>query len=356
MAISHRENLMKLWRREGYEHVPVEFKLCPALAEKFEKRYDHDHKSYADHFNFPFRNLKIKFKPQDIDWSVYYPGVKFNPGTRISAWGVAREPHPGSMHMHRMHHPMKDFTSIEQFQAYPYPENNESALDSLTEDVESIHAQGLAVCGPMGSLWENAWFLRSMEELMMGMFDGSEIASYHLNRVTDITCGRAAILAKSGVDFVHMGDDIGMQSSIMMSEEMYREWLKPLLTRLVKTVKDINPEILFSYHSCGYIEPFIPDLIEAGIDILNPIQPESMSFEKIHAEYGDVLSFWGTIGTQTTMPLGSPEEVRKEVFKSLKIAGSKGGLLCTPTHLLEPDVPWQNIEAYVKACRDFDIK
>jgi uroporphyrinogen decarboxylase len=194
-----------------------------------------------------------------------------------------------------------------------------------------------------------------MEELMMDMLDGNEKASYHFNKVTDITCGRAAILAKAGVDFVHMGDDIGMQSSIMMSEEMYREWLKPLLVRLVKTVKDINPEILFSYHSCGYIEPFIPDLIEAGIDILNPIQPESMSFEKIHAEYGDVLSFWGTIGTQTTMPLGAPEEVRKKVFEHLEIAGAKGGLLCAPTHLLEPDVPWENIEAYVQACSDFRI-
>jgi len=353
MALSQRENLMKLWRREGYEYVPVQFIFCPALVKEFKKHYgDIEH---ADYFNFPYRDAPLNFKKQNIDWSVYYPGVEFNPGTNFSSWGVAQEPHPGSMHMHRMHHPMKDFNSLEQFQAYPYPENNDLALDSLTEKVDSMHARGLAVCGGMGSLWENAWYLRSMEELMMDMFEGSEIASYHFNKVTDITCGRAEILAKSGVDFVHMGDDIGMQSSIMMSEEMYREWLKPLLTRLVKTVKYINPEILFSYHSCGYIEPFIPDLIESGIDILNPIQPESMSFEKIHAEYGDVLSFWGTIGTQSTMPFGTPEDVRKEVFKHLEIAGSKGGLLCTPTHLLEPDVPWENIEAYVQACHDFSL-
>ncbi len=353
MALSQRENLIKLWRREGFEYAPVQFNLCPALVKEFKKCYgDID---YQEHFNFPFRDARLDFKKQDVDWKIYYPGVKFNPGTDFSVWGVAQEPHPGSMHMHRMHHPMKGFTSLEQFQAYPYPENDECALDSLTREVEDIHSRGVAVQGGMGSLWESAWYMRSMEELMMDMFDGNEKASYHFSKVTDITCGRAAILAKAGVDFVHMGDDIGMQSSIMMSEEMYREWLKPLLVRLVKTVKEINPEILFSYHSCGYIEPFIPDLIEAGVDILNPIQPESMSFEKIHAEYGDVLSFWGTIGTQTIMPLGSPEQVRKEVFKHLKTAGGKGGLLCTPTHLLEPDVSWENIEAYVQACRDFSI-
>jgi len=351
MALSQRENLMKLWRREGYEYVPVQFSLCPALVKEFKKRYGDC--SSEDYFNFPFRNTGLNFKPQDIDWTVYYPGIKFNPGTNFTAFGVAQEPHPGSMHMHRMHHPMKDFTSLEQFQAYPYPETNDSEVVSLTAQVKSIHDQGLAASGYAGSLWENAWYLRSMEELMMDMFEGNEKASYHFERITGIICHRAALFAKAGVDFIHIGDDIGMQSSIMMSEEMYREWLKPLLVRLIKTVKDINPQILFSYHSCGYIEPFIPDLIEAGVDVLNPIQPESMSFEKLHAEYGNVLSFWGTIGTQTTMPLGSPEDVKKEVSRHLKIAGRKGGLLCAPTHLLEPDVPWKNIEAYVQACRDF---
>ncbi|MFA6716119.1 MAG: uroporphyrinogen decarboxylase family protein [Victivallaceae bacterium] len=353
MALSQRENLMKLWRREGYEYVPVHFLLCPALKEEFKKRCGDI--VYQDYFNFPFRYVGLGFKPQDIDWKVYYPGVEFNPGTTFSVFGVACEPHPGSMHMHRMHHPMKSFTSLEQFQAYPYPELDESGIDSLKAEVEYLHKRGLAACGCPGCLWENSWYMRSMEELMMDMFDGNEKASYHFKRITDITCGHAALLARAGVDFIHMGDDIGMQESIMMSEEMYREWLKPLQTRLVKTVKDINPEILFSYHSCGYIEPFIPDLIDSGIDILNPIQPESMSFEKIHAEYGDVLSFWGTIGTQTTMPFGTPEDVRKDVNKNLKIAGPKGGLLCTPTHLLEPDVLWENIEAYVQACHDFSL-
>lgn len=353
MALSQRENLMKLWRRDGFEYAPVNFNLCPILVEKFKKRYGNI--DYQDYFDFPFRIISPEFKQPNTDWSSYYPGIKFNPGTAFNAFGVAWEPHPGSMHMSRMHHPMKNFTSLEQFQAYPYPEQDDSELESLTARVGELHDKGLAVCGGPGSLWEESWYMRSMEELMMDMLDDNERASYHFNRVTDITCSRAAILAKAGVDFIHMGDDIGMQNSIMMSEEMYRKWVKPLLVRLVKAAKDINPGMLFSYHSCGYIEPFIPDLIEAGVDILNPIQPESMSFEKIHAEYGDVLSFWGTIGTQTTMPLGTPEDVRKKVFEHLKIAGAKGGLLCTPTHLLEPDVPWENIEAYTQACRDFSI-
>jgi uroporphyrinogen decarboxylase len=150
-----------------------------------------------------------------------------------------------------------------------------------------------------------------------------------------------------------MGDDIGMQCTIMMSVEMYREWLKPRLARVIKAAKDIKPDVLIQYHSCGFIEPFIPDLIEVGVDILNPIQPECMDFEKLHKEYGSTLSFNGTIGTQTTMPFGTAEEVRRVTLRNLEVAGAQGGLLVCPTHLLEPEVPWENVAAYVRACQEF---
>ena len=95
--------------------------------------------------------------------------------------------------------------------------------------------------------------------------------------------------------------------------------------------------------------------MEAGVEVLNPVQPECMDFAEIHAEYGKKLSFWGTVGTQSTMPFGTPDEVKAVVRRNLEIAGEAGGLLCTPTHLLEPEVPWENIEAYVEACREFRL-
>jgi uroporphyrinogen decarboxylase len=144
-----------------------------------------------------------------------------------------------------------------------------------------------------------------------------------------------------------------MQDSIMMSEGMYREWLQPRLAKVIAAAKAKKPDVLIFYHTCGFVEPLIPNLIEAGIDILNPVQPECMDFAEIHAEYGDRLSFNGTLGTQTTMPFGTPDEVRKTVLTNLEIAGPKGGLLCCPTHMLEPEVPWENIVAYVEACKEF---
>ena len=125
---------------------------------------------------------------------------------------------------------------------------------------------------------------------------------------------------------------------------------------MIQTAKAVNPDILISYHSCGYVEPFIPELIEVGVDILNPIQPECMDFKDIFDKYKRQISFNGTIGTQKLMPFGTPEEVKKEVKRNLDIAGEKGGLFCCPTHLLEPEVPWENIEAYVNACNNYKTK
>ncbi len=220
--------------------------------------------------------------------------------------------------------------------------------------MDEIHDKGQAVfVWQECTIWETAWYLRSMENLMTDMTMEDEKAGWLLDQITEKACYRAEIFAKQGADIIGLGDDIGMQESIMMSMEMYQQWLKPRLAKVIQTVKSVNPDILISYHSCGYIEPFIPELIEIGVDILNPIQPECMDFEEIHKKYGSQISFNGTIGTQKVMPFGNPEEVIKNVERNLNIAGEKGGLFCCPTHVLEPEVPWENIEAYVKACNEY---
>ena len=191
---------------------------------------------------------------------------------------------------------------------------------------------------------------------MMDMMMEKDKATALIDRVLEINIYRAIQFAKAGCDILYFGDDIGMQNSIMMSVDMYVEWFKPRLTRLIWEVKQVNPEIVVIYHSCGFIEPFIDHLIEAGVDVLNPVQPECMTFEEIHRKYGNRISFHGTIGTQTTMPFATPEEVYRETIRNLTLAGKKGGLLCAPTHLLEPEVPIANILAYVQACKDFIVK
>jgi uroporphyrinogen decarboxylase len=192
-----------------------------------------------------------------------------------------------------------------------------------------------------------------MEDLMMDMQGDEPAASFILDKITEEAVIRARSFVSAGADIIYLGDDIGMQRSIMMNLDLYRTWLKPRLKTVIDAAKKLNSDIIIMYHSCGYVTPFIEDLIEAGVDVLNPIQPESMNYREIVSAYGDRLSFHGCIGTQTLMPFGSPSEVKIAVRECLDTMGPKGGMMVAPTHVLEPEVPWENIIAYVEACREY---
>jgi len=353
--MGRRENLIRLYKRKGYDEVPVFFDLCPDLVQVYKNEVKSD-LAYDDYFGFPSKNVPDGIlENQDTQQFKKYYDFEMKPGTIIDPFGVAHEPgSEAARHMTQMHHPLKNCDSLEMMKEYPFPDFQNASYQHQAQEVKNIHNQDKVACGHMQmTIWETAWYIRGMEDLMMDMMTEDPMAEFLLDKITEISTKRAVEFTKANCDMLFLGDDVGMQNSTMMSEDLYCTWLKPRLKKIISEVKKINPQILIAYHSCGYIEPFIPHLIEAGVDILNPIQVECMDFKKIHSLYGDVLSFNGTIGTQKLMPFGTEEEIRKAVFENLEIAGEKGGLLCCPTHLLEPEVPWKNIMAYVNACKDF---
>ena len=347
-----RENIIGIFRRTGYEYAPVQLELCPSIEEAFRRKHGKD-KSCRESCNSSWKGCaRPKYLFETPDWKKFY-AEELKEGTNFDDYGVAWEP-GGTAHLRGMKNPLKNCSSLDQMRDYPFPDWTKTDFAPTEKSVKEIHSQGYAAMSYRAfQIWEQSWYIRGMEELMGDMCSDDPMAVYLFDKVTENNCHAAKMAARAGIDIMHTGDDIGMQKSIMMSVGMWREWIKPRLAKMIKTAKAENPNLIVSYHSCGYIKPFIEDLIEVGVDVLNPVQPECMSFQEIHAEYGDRLSFWGTIGTQTTMPFGKPEDVRREVLKNLETAGGKGGLLCAPTHLLEPEVPLENIEAYIKACADF---
>ena len=364
---SPRENLLRLYRREGYDEAPVGTHLCPALEAEFRRRHPEAAGDYLEFFGAPYR---ILYDPgfawnfdevwripgrEGVDWRRFYP-QGFAHAVQFDGWGVAHEHSPDAHHMTRMHHPLERAASTAELDAYPWPAFEAMDYSYLRPRVDAIHARGLAVfVWAECTIWETAWYLRGMENLFVDMGGDDPMAACLLDRITDLACFRAREFARAGADILGLGDDIGMQSAPMMSPGMYRAWLKPRLARVIAAAKAEKPDLLVSYHSCGYVLPFIDDLIEVGVDILNPVQPECMDFAEVHARFGDRLSFNGTIGTQQLMPHGTPEQVRAEVRRNLEIAGEKGGLFCCPTHMLEPEVPWANVEAYVEAVRSAGV-
>lgn len=353
--MTKKENLISIIKKQGFEEAPVSFILCPSLVETYKEKTGSE-ETYEAYFNMPWRTIEdLKLIDHDTEKYRSYYTFELKEGTEIDEWGVAHEPgSEAAMHMTYMRHPMKELTSMEQLASYPFPDYEHADASHQKAQCDAIHAKGLVAMGDMQcTIWERSWYLRSMEQLMMDMITDPKMATFIIDKVTDISIMRATSYVKAGADILFFGDDIGMQNSIMMSEDMYVTWFKPRLKKIIDAVRAINPEIIIFYHSCGFVTPFIPHLIDVGVDVLNPIQPECMSFEDIHAQYGDQIAFFGTIGTQTTMPFGTPEEVKAEVYKNLNLAGKKGGLICAPTHILEPEVPWENVLAYVEACAAF---
>ncbi|MCX7012086.1 MAG: hypothetical protein NTW86_05895 [Candidatus Sumerlaeota bacterium] len=359
-----RENLLSLYRRQGYEAAPVHFHLCPALERAFHDRHL-GQAPYDEVFQFPMRVIIDPGFPwvaetpgrvpsRDWDLGLYYdpPVAK---GARIDVWGVAHEPgSEAAHHMTCMRHPLERLDRLEDFQAYPWPDFERADWSFLPPEIARIHERGLAAQVWMEcTIWEVAWYLRRMDRLMTDMALEEERAVFLLDRITDLACSRIRKYAEAGADIIAVGDDVGMQRSIMMSQTMYRTWLKPRLAKVIEAAKSARPDVIIQYHSCGFVTPLIPDLIEAGVDVLNPVQPECMDFSELHSSFGRQIAFNGSLGTQTTMPFGSPADVRKTVLRNLEIAGDQGGLFCCPTHMLEPEVPWENVEAYVNACREF---
>ncbi|MBN2558843.1 MAG: hypothetical protein JXB33_08835 [Clostridia bacterium] len=355
MASTPRENLLSLYKKTGYSHAPVSFELCPLKVLEYRKKTGEIEKSYTEYFDFPEVYVSdLEFA--ELDRSAYLPYFKNNSNDiRIDKWGIGYE--KGSeacAHMEHFLHPMKDFTTLGEFEEYPYPAYLGAGTEHLKKEADAIHSRGYAAKASMAcTVWEIAWYLRSMEQLMSDMILDKDLAEYHLDRITEISCHRATAFAEAGVDIILTGDDVGMQDTLMMSEAMYCEWIKPRFAKILAAAKNANPGVLIEYHSCGYVEPLIPHFIECGIDILNPIQPECMDFRTLFKRHGHEISFKGTVGIQTTMPFGTPDDVRSVVKKNLDLAGPAGGLFCCPTHMIEPEVPWENIEAYVDACRSY---
>ena len=347
-----RENIIRTLRRDGFDSVPVDFVFCESQIEDFKERFGHD--DYRSFFGLSHRPVEIPIKKTYKNALDLYRREKLPEDVDIDEFGIGHS--KGSekaFHMTRMHHPLKG-ADHDEIKDYSFPVVDNSGISRFSDSVKDLHGRGLAAVGSMEmTIWEVSWYLRSMEELMIDMMTKNSNAEVLYNKATAFACERAIAYAKAGVDILSLGDDLGAQSAPLMAVELWEEWLKPCLAKVISAARSVNPEILIFYHSCGYITPFIDGLIETGVDILNPIQTESMDFNEIYDMAGDRVSFWGTIGTQKLLPFGSTEDVRETTISRLKKCGKNGGIVIGPTHMVEPEVPWENLMALVETTRSF---
>jgi len=353
--MNSRERLYRAVRREKPDRAPKVLHgdlvgYVPAVKELFEEKLKGQ--DPAEVFGFDVRGDDLNPTRRETDWTPYL-GNDLPSGTTIDEWGVGWMP-GSSYHFAKMRHPMANFETAAEVEAYPFPDRLEdSRYEGLDARIEARHQAGLAVGIFAGSIFEQTWFLRGMDLVLMEMMTGDAVTEAIMDRVTHILCEVAARVSRLGVDVLVLGDDVGTQRGMMMRPELWRRVLKPRLARVIRSAKEAAPDVIIFYHSDGDVRDVVPELIEIGVEALNPVQPECMDPAELKRLYGDRVSFWGTISTQITMPFGKPEDVRNEVRERIETVGKDGGLVLAPTHVLEPDVPWENILAFFEAVEEF---
>jgi len=346
--MTSRERVLRTLRREKADRVPKMIYYPLPFGQYF---VDIAKKNIGDKNPVDFLNLDISGFVSCGDTKKIFDATTFFKeeieikGTLNEWGGVWQGDHISPQY------PMENYTTSKEVEEYPFPDvDADYRWKDLPGEIKNIKASGYPAiqryeCGTFEQLWE----LRGMENIMMDFLSEPEYLLPLLEKVSDLKAKIAANYAKAGVDIVWTGDDLGSESSMLIDPETWRKFLKPCSEKIVQAAKAVNPDVLVAFHSDGHMEPVIPDLIEIGVDVLHPVQPECMDINKIFKKYGQDISFWGTIGCQHTLATGSAKEVRTEVQDRLDNIPESGGLLIAPSHFIYPPTPWENIMTFVEA-------
>ena len=298
----------------------------------------------------------VRFDPSPEEAELHRLARPFSPDTRL---GTPAQMATYSRWDYRpatpeRRNPLARARSLDDLRSFPFPDVSKPYhVKGLERQVQDLHARGLAAGGGLphlgGELFEAAWRLRGLENFLLDLIERPDWAHFLLDRLTDLARRNAETLARAGIDVLNLDDDVGMPGTMMISLAHWREFFKPRLASIIQAARAIKPDIRIGYHSDGYFEPIIPDLIEIGVNAINPLQPDHMDAARIRRRFGPQLALWGTVGHQTTFSFASPDAIRQEVRHRIETLGRAGLILCPAYDINEPDIPWENIAAFLEA-------
>lgn len=239
-----------------------------------------------------------------LDFAGYWEGEDLPEGTTINSHGVAMVP-SNFYHFWGYVSPLREATRLSDLEDYPIETIEGWDVSDLDAQVAERHAAGKVAGAHLGHMYETAWQIRGYEQFLMDMIERPAWAECLLERLMQRNWLYATACARAGADLILCGDDVANQKAMTFAPNTWRAMTLSRWTKVWQEVKSINPECKVWYHSDGNILEIVGDLVEAGVDILNPLQPECLDLAEVHRRYGSRLTFDGCVGTQSTMP-GQP--------------------------------------------------
>lgn len=281
-------------------------------------------------------------------------------------WGITHHrPAPHGLYYSIVEVPLPgpDVTS-EEIENHAWPDMGDpQRIAGLRELAEGYRAAGYGVVlkSPFAGIFEMAQRIVGMEHCLIMMASGPTLAGALFDRLLELKLDfweMALPALADEIDVVAEFDDYGTQTSQLISPRMFRQQLKPRLSTLFARIKQLAPKAKLFFHSCGNVRPIIPDLIEMGVEILNPVHVRATGMEPValKRDFGDDLLFWGGgVDTQGVLPGGTPQEVKDDVRRNIEALAPGGGYVFSPVHNIQADVPPENMLAVLEALQEYGV-
>ncbi len=337
LALSHQQP----------DRVPIDF-TCTPETESILKRHfrTNDTDVVREHLGVDIVHIKPRY--------IGPPLVTYDDGSFVDFWGVIRKPVPhGFGHYDEIcHYPLSWVKSVSDLNLCTWPGPDWFDYNSLNELIGSHPGKAFSISNM--NVFESTWYMRGLDQIMIDMVESPELADELLGRTGDFLCKyiqRSLEAAKGRIHIGHCADDLATQRGLLISPAMYRRFLQPHHSRLAKIIHGFGAKVFF--HSCGAVTDLIPDLINSGIDILNPLQFDADGMDPVNMKtmFGRQISFWGGISVQKTLPFGSVRDVRQEVRERINVLGKDGGYVLSSSHDIQHDTPLGNILAMYDEAR-----
>ncbi len=304
--------------------------------------------------------LDIDFRYLATGPSDSNPDVDVGDDGYTDEWGQLRRMPEGSLYYDVVDFPLSGSITVRDIVNYPWPDPTDPGYTrglrdralALRENTDC--AIVLRVPSPFVHTTQ---FLRGFEDWFMDLAADPDLATALFEATVEVTAGQATeLLREVGdiVDIVAMGDDLGFQDGPMVAPETYRRLLKPWHEKYFDTLR-ANTSAFIHFHCCGSINALLDDLIDIGVDVINPVQVTAADMDSatLASEFGDRVSFWGAVDTQHVLPNGTPEDVRAEVRRRIVDLAPGGGYVFSAVHNIQPDGPLENILAMYEAANHY---
>jgi len=364
--MNSKERVLKALRREGLpDRVPLQFDLCKPLLEGFSQKYGiplHYSPSYYEDLTYrtSANELRITMGSDCVVVGGGLPEGYSHPktvdGCIINEFGMKMR--QGLLYMDVIECPFANITSADEVYKFPFPDPTAEGRFEVARATIEMYKNDYFIIGDVElTMFEMAWHMVGMEKFMADLAMQETYIEVLLDKCKEFSLGIGKQLVALGVDGIWTGDDFGAQNGMMISPRMWRNIFKPRFAEVFSELKSVNPDVLIMYHCDGAIAPILDDLVEIGLEVFNPVQPNVPGHDpqELKSRFGGQLSFWGAIDQQYLLPRGAAQEIEEDVAEKIRVLGAGGGYLCSPAHIVQADTPPENLEVFISAVKKHGV-